>query len=161
MGWPGTKNAKNHRVWLSEPVRDIIATIRAYSGVARAHGNSDSGAATPAICSRAGFVFGRAVTGLDKDMREICQRLGIERATPHDLRRTFGSTVTRLRFGRQAMDRILNHSDSTVGSVYDRHGYEDEDRRIMERVAENIVAIAEGREGDTVVRGRFHRAEPT
>jgi integrase len=155
LGWPGTKNKKNHRVWLSEPVRDIIATIRACSGSEHMHENGDSGAATPAICSRAGFVFGRAVTSLDKDMREICQRLGIARVTPHDLRRTYGSTVTRLGHGRAAMDRLLNHSDSSAGATYDRYAYEREDRQIMEDVAQHIMAIVEGREGDTVVRGRF------
>ena len=36
--------------------------------------------------------------------------LGIERATPHDLRRTNGSTVTALGFGRNAMSRILDHN---------------------------------------------------
>jgi hypothetical protein len=26
-GWPGTKNAQTHRVWLPQPVRDIIAEL--------------------------------------------------------------------------------------------------------------------------------------
>ena len=35
--------------------------------------------------------------------------LGVERATPHDLRRTFSTTVTGLGFGRDALNRITNH----------------------------------------------------
>jgi integrase len=148
MGWPGTKNGKNgknHRVWLVQEVRAIITR-----------------AVIPAGGERAGFVFSRpsVVRGVDRDMKEICEKLGCERAVVHDLRRTFGSTVTRLRFGRQAMDRILNHSDPSVGTVYDRHSYADEDRRIMERVAQHIVAIAEGRKDDNVVFAKFHGAEP-
>jgi hypothetical protein len=102
---------------------------------------------------RAGFVFG--VSDLDRTMKAICTKLKIPRATPHDLRRTFGSTVTRLGFGRDSMNRILNHSDRSIASVYDRHGYENEDRRIMEAVAQRVTVIAEGRQADTVVRGRF------
>jgi integrase len=102
-----------------------------------------------------GFVFGTTVTGLDAVMRSICKKLGCERATPHDLRRTFGSKITALGYGRQAMDRLLNHSDRSIASVYDRHSYAKEDQRIMESVSRHIVAIVEGTEGDSVIRGRF------
>lgn len=126
LGWPGTKNGEGHRVALSEPVRAILAELGE---------------------ERAGFVFaggrGNAVDRLDWHMRQICQDLAIERTTPHDLRRTFGSTVTALGHGRAAMDRILNHADSGVGGVYDRYSYADEDRRIMETVAAHIVGIVE------------------
>jgi integrase len=119
--WPGTKNGESHRVWLSEPVRKII----------------DTG-------ENCGFVFKR--THLDAVMREICKKLGVEdKVTPHDLRRTFGTVVTRLGLGRPAMDRILNHRDRSVGTVYDRHAYAAEDRRVMETVAAHILALAEGR----------------
>jgi integrase len=64
-------------------------------------------------------------------MRKIVTELGIERATPHDLRRTCLTTITRLGFGRDAMDRIANHKTSSVTDIYDRHGYADEDKRIM------------------------------
>ena len=54
--------------------------------------------------SATGFVFagsrGRAVVKLDVAMRSVCTKLGAERATPHDLRRTFSTTVTGLGFGR-------------------------------------------------------------
>jgi integrase len=131
--WPGTKNGRANRVWLCDVVQEIIAAI-----------GSDNG-----------FAFGSAVTGLDRVMRIICQQIDCERATPHDLRRTFGSTVTRLGFSRQSMDRILNHADRSVGAVYDRHRYLLEDQRIMEAVARHIVAIVEGTGGDNVVQARF------
>jgi integrase len=120
LGWPGTKNKENHDVWLMQAVREIV-------------GNGDGG-----------FVFRRA--HLDAVMRDICQRLGVEdRITPHDLRRTFGTVVTRLGLGRPAMDRILNHRDRSIGTVYDRHAYATENRRVMESVAAHILALAEGR----------------
>jgi integrase len=136
VGWPGTKNAQSHRVWLSAPVRAVLAEL------------IDEGDTT-------GFVFagprGKAVKGLPAAMRAICAKLGVERATPHDLRRTHGSTVTALGFGRDAMNRIQNHREGGIASVYDRHGYAEENRRIMEAVANHIVGLAEGRAAATNV----------
>jgi integrase len=131
--WPGTKNGESHRVWLPQPVQALLA---------------ESDAAT-------GFVFagprGGPVAGLDEAMRAICAKLGIERATPHDLRRTHGSTITALQFGRDAMNRIQNHKEGGIADVYDRHHYERETRRIMEAVASRIMALAEGRAPDNIL----------
>ena len=83
---------------------------------------------------------------LSATMRAICQQLGVsEKVTPHDLRRTHGTFVTRLGFGRHAMNRIQNHVEGGIGSVYDRYGYADETKRIMEAVAGEIVRLAEGK----------------
>jgi integrase len=105
-----------------------------------------------------GYVFatvnGYAVS-VDSVMRSICQKLNIERATPHDLRRTFGSTVTALGFGRSAMDRLLNHKSGGVGAVYDRYSYEAEDQRIMEAVASKIMMLVTGNAQSNVVIGNF------
>jgi integrase len=126
--WPGTKNKNSNRVWLSRPLQALLAV---------------GGDAT-------GYVFpserGGPLSKLDDAMREICKTLKIEPSvTPHDLRRTFGSMVTALGKGRQAMDRILNHADSSVGSIYDRHSYAVEDQQIMESVTARILALVEGR----------------
>ena len=132
--WPGTKNGKSHRVFLAEPVQAIIAEL-----------------VEPE--AKPGYVFarpiGKAVQRLDAAMRDVCSTLQMEKATPHDLRRSFGSLVTGLGFGRQSMDRILNHADHTVGSIYDRHGYAAEDRHIMTTVASSIMGMVEGRHADT------------
>ena len=116
LGWPGTKNAQAHRVWLSEPVQALIAEFA----------GEDTG-----------FVFtgarGGPVTGLDGAMRTVCAKLGAERATPHDLRRTFSTTVTGSGFGRDALNRVTNHREGGIASVYDRHGYAEENKRVMEK----------------------------
>ena len=122
LRWPGTKNGETHRVWLPKPVRDIVGGIGR-----RNHGPNVS----------ANFQTGRG------DARHL-QELGVERATPHDLRRTHGTTITALGFGRDAMNRVQNHKEGGIGSVYDRHGYADENKRIMERVAARILSLATG-----------------
>jgi integrase len=129
--WPGTKNGESHRVWLPKPVQDLLAELL----------DDDT---------TSGFVFagprGGPIVRLDEAMRGVCQRLGIERATPHDLRRTFSTATTGLGFGRDALNRVTNHKDGGIVSVYDRFGYADENKRIMETVANHIVALAESRE---------------
>ena len=133
LGWPGTKNGESHRVWLPKAVQ------------AR-HGRAET-MAPPAASCLPGRVAARS-DGLDAAMRAICAKLGVERATPHDLRRTHGSTITALGFGRDAMNRIQNHKEGGIASVYDRHGYAEETKRIMEAVAAKIMALAEGRSAE-------------
>ena len=85
-------------------------------------------------------------------MRAICSSLKVDdKVTPHDLRRTFSSRVTALRFGRDAMNRVTNHKEGGIADVYDRHEYAEENMHIMETVAAHIVALAEGRADDKVV----------
>jgi integrase len=120
-GWPGTKNAQTHRVWLPATVQEIIAGLNIGDD----------------------FVFGRSLD-VRRTMRSICSELKAPRATPHDLRRTHGSTVTRLGFGRDAMNRIQNHKEGGIADVYDRHEYADENKRVMEAVASRLFALARG-----------------
>ena len=121
--WPGTKNAQTHRIWLPQAAQALIAELNA---------DDDSG-----------FVFGH-VLALDATMRDICKQLNVPRATPHDLRRTHGTTIAALGFGRDAMNRIQNHREGGISSVYDRHQYAEENKRIMEAVASRLLALAKG-----------------
>ena len=40
------------------------------------------------------------------------------------------------------MNRIQNHIEGGIASVYDRHQYAEENKRIMEAVAERILSLA-------------------
>jgi integrase len=119
--WPGTKNAQTHRVWLPQSVQDIIAGLNIGDD----------------------FVFGQPLE-LTATMRNICTQLKVPRSTPHDLRRTHGSTITKLGFGRDAMNRIQNHKEGGIADVYDRHSYENETKRTMEAVAAHLLALTRG-----------------
>ena len=129
LGWPGTKNKQTHRVWLARQVRAIIAAV------------DDEATAGFAFPGPRGRPIGRP--GLARAMRAACRRLDVEeKATPHDLRRTFSSKVTALGYGRDAMNRVTNHKEGGIADVYDRHRYAVENQRIWEAVAENITAVA-------------------
>ena len=139
LHWPGTKNGATHRVWLPTAAQTLLT-------------EQDG----------SGLVFegarGKAIDAnkLAQAMKNACARLGVERATPHDLRRTHGTTITGLGFGRDAMNRIQNHKEGGIASVYDRHQYADENKRIMETVANKITALVEGRAVESnVVTAKF------
>src|SRR5262249_17926157 len=115
--WPGTKNGQSHRVWLPQPAQALLSEVFLLS-------------------DRRTVTAPKAVSPV---MRAICSELGIaEKVTPHDLRRTHGTKVNALGFGRDAMNRIQNHREGGIASVYDRHGYAEETKRIMEAVAAEI-----------------------
>jgi integrase len=113
LGWPGVKNARSHRVWLSPPAQELLPDL-----------------------------FAKRYRWLDREMRSICAELGVEKATPHDLRRTALTAITRLKFGRDAMDRIANHKEDEVTDIYDRYSYAEEDKGIMKTLGRHILALA-------------------
>jgi integrase len=112
LGWPGTKNGQTHRLWLPQPAQKILADMDA-----------------------TGLIFAgprsKPIGELSQVMGAICKKLGVEHATPHDLRRTHGSAITSLNFGRDAMNRVQNHKEGGIADVYDRHQYSEENKKIM------------------------------
>jgi integrase len=127
LGWPGTKNAQTHRVWLPREAQELLARLEQNEEFLLADRR------------------GRPVNHLDAVMRAICTELDIaDKVTPHDLRRTHGTKVTGLGFGREAMNRIQNHREGGIADVYDRHEYAEENKRVMEAVATELVRLAQG-----------------
>jgi hypothetical protein len=57
------------------------------------------------------------------------------------------------------MNRIQNHREGGIASVYDRHSYAEETKRVMEAVGARIMALVEGRseEGKVVSLNRLPR----
>lgn len=131
LGWNGTKNGESHRVWIPQAAREFLYNATTKGGYVL------------------GDARGRPVGELPKVMRSICAELGIDdKVTPHDLRRSHGTRITGLGFGREAMNRIQNHVEGGIADVYDRHDYGERNMQIMEAVA--ALARDRGRE-----RGRL------
>ena len=78
---------------------------------------------------------------LEKTMRKIIKKLGIPRATPHDLRRSNGTQITTMGLGRDAMNRWQGHADGGVGDVYDQCEYLPESWMVAEAIAERIANL--------------------
>ena len=55
----------------------------------------------------------------------------LDHFTPHDLRRTAASMMTRSGIQRLTVKKILNHSDREITAVYDRYEYDKEKQTAM------------------------------
>jgi integrase len=71
--------------------------------------------------------------------------MGLENITPHDLRRTAASNMTALGINRLVVSKILNHVETGVTAVYDRHGYDAEKRHALEVWAARLEEIVSGK----------------
>ena len=58
--------------------------------------------------------------------------------TVHDLRRTAATGLAKLGCPRVVQDRILNHVDSSVSAIYDRHRYDGEARVWLQKWADYL-----------------------
>jgi integrase len=143
LDWPGTKNGANHRVWLPAPALALIKELH------------------DGELPEVGFVFAGprhgAVAKLDEAMKSIWKTLAVDRATPHDLRRTHGTTIASLGFGRDAMNRVQNHREGGIADTYDLYKYAPENQKVMEAVASKIMALVKGGITDNVITATFPR----
>jgi len=69
----------------------------------------------------------------------------------HDLRRTAASLMTGAGVSRLVVAMILNHAESEVTAVYDRHSYDNEKRIALDHWARVLTAIIEQEDTANVV----------
>ena len=79
-------------------------------------------------------------------LKKLVAEVGIERVTPHDLRRTCLTAITRLGFGRDAMDRIANHKTFTTATATRRKTL-----RFLGAVARHVIGLVEAEQTSNVV----------
>ena len=122
-----TKNKRVHVVPLSELALDLLGEQRPLSE------NwvfpSPKGKDQP-ITNTVKAVRGN--NGKKKPGRNSRAKSGVKDFTPHDLRRTLSTGLTKLGFTRFIVDRLLNHVEPGVGGVYDRHDYLKEKTEAMD-----------------------------
>jgi len=91
---------------------------------------------------------------LSRAVRENDKKFDIPHFTPHDLRRTAASFMTKLGIPRLHVEKVLNHSTGDIAEVYDRHDYLPEKRAALEKWATHLTAIIEGRDEKVVPMAR-------
>jgi integrase len=79
------------------------------------------------------------------------KHFGIAAFTPHDLRRTAATFMTRLGIPRLHVEKVLNHSTGDIAEVYDRHDYLPEKRSAVEKWGQHLTASIEGREQKVIL----------
>lgn len=122
--FPVTKNGLSHTVYMSRQVMDVMRSIP----------QGKSAYVFPSIYTKSHLRQHAIVWQLTK----YRPNLGIDHWTSHDLRRTAGTGLARLGCSRVIQDRMLNHIDSSVSGIYDRHNYDNEAREWWQRWADHL-----------------------
>jgi len=131
-GWwtiPGevAKNGLAHRVPLSTQSTTLLAQVEVVTG------DSDWVFASPKKSSA-------PITAIQKAAERISKKAGVD-FVPHDLRRTAASFMTSMGIARLVVSKILNHVESGITAVYDRHSYDAEKREALNAWAGRIEEI--------------------
>jgi integrase len=61
--------------------------------------------------------------------------------TPHDLRRTAATNMTKAGHNRLTVSKVLNHVEGGVTAIYDRHSYDKEKRQALEAWGRRLDSI--------------------
>jgi integrase len=142
-----TKNKRAHVVPLSEPARAIIAAQPRRIG---ADGKPRA------------FVFGLGdgpfqgwSNCLDTLNARIAETTGetLPHWTPHDLRRSFATHAAEIGIQPHIIEAVLNHVSghrAGVAGIYNRASYEREKRIALDRWAEWLTTVVEGRDTNVV-----------
>ena len=121
------KNDLAHGVPISRQARAILAELRPETGFS-------------------GWVFesprkpGAPITAVQKAAGRIAKASGVD-FVPHDLRRTAATFMTSMGVSRLVVSKILNHVESGVTAVYDRHSYDEEKREALRLWGEKVESI--------------------
>ena len=149
-GWwtiPGelAKNGRSHRVPLSRPVLAILDEARRWG---------NGGQELFPSPSRAG-----SMQYAQKAVERIRKAAGVE-FTEHDLRRTAASHMTSMGISRLTVGKLLNHVETGVTAVYDRHSYDREKRDALEELGRRLAEIVTQEDAPEPVASERAQASP-
>jgi len=132
------KNKLAHRVPLNAAAMSLLRALRANTPPHRTW-----------ICGT--VRIGTPVThDAKKAVARVRRRLGFD-FRGHDLRRTAASLMTSSGVSRLVVAKVLNHVESGVTAVYDRHSYDAEKRAALESWGRQLQRILRKRPKQTAV----------
>lgn len=133
------KNGLQHRVPLSPFAIELINEAKLLA--------EESELLFPNLPKKDKSIRGDTVNHKLADNRE---RLEIHDFTPHDLRRTAASHMASIGVTRLVLSKILNHVETSVTSVYDRHSYDVEKQIALNKWAYKLLQIVEDKESSII-----------
>jgi integrase len=147
-GWwtiPGerSKNGLDHRVPLSPQALRILKDLRNITGKSK-------------------WVFpstrktGPHINHAQKAIERVGKRSGVE-FRGHDLRRTAASLMVGAGVPRLVVQKILNHVETGVTAIYDRHSYDPEKRSALDFWGRRLEAIIANKRGAKVLTFEVRR----
>lgn len=80
--------------------------------------------------------------------------LGVEHFVPHDLRRTAASHMAAMGISRLVLSKLLNHVETGITAVYDRHSYDGEKRVALDAWGRKLETIIHGASSNVIAMTR-------
>jgi integrase len=133
------KNGLSHRVPLSSPSLALLQEQHGRSGTGEWVFPSRQRTVGPVANSRHAADSAKEKSGVDFVL--------------HDLRRTAASYMCGMSISRLVVSKILNHVETGITRVYDRHGYDTEKRQALDAWAERLIALVAGTPSEVVNGG--------
>jgi len=124
------KSGRSHRVFLSEPARNLLAENRRLV--------PDSPWAFPSMRKP-----GSPILNMGKSLARLQSACDFH-FTRHDLRRTCATHLARLGCPWHILKQVLDHADNSVTSIYARYSYDDELRSWMGKWGQEVERLTEG-----------------
>lgn len=106
------KGGRDHRVFLTETAKSMIGNTEEFIFPARNMNPIIEGSLSRVI--------------------KRCNYWGLEHFTPHDLRRTVRTNMSRLRIPREHSEAVLNHAKEGMVKIYDQYEYDDEKKEALQ-----------------------------
>jgi integrase len=131
------KSGRDHVVPLSAAAQAVLAKLPARTADFLF---STDGGTTP-------------ISGFSKFKRAFDKAVPLPNWTPHDLRRTARSLMSRAGVPTDHAERCLGHVIGGVRRVYDRHAYRDEKARAFEALAALVARIVDPTPNVVALRG--------
>ncbi len=125
------KNELSHRVPLSPQALALIEELKQYSSQ---YSFLFPSPRSPTISGENADTAGKHinVSALSHAILRNTETFKINPFTSHDLRRTAASHMTSMGIARLVVKKILNHVESDITAVYDRHSYDQEKRHALD-----------------------------
>ena len=141
------KGKRDHRVFLTKTAKLLIGDKPGYAFPSpRLLPGDDSGVifTTPKIGPITPRALPQLITRKDKFY-------GLERWTPHDLRRTARTLMARIGIREEEAEAVLNHAKQGVVKIYNLHQYDNEKRLALIKLEKEILKIV-GKEGQSLLK---------
>ena len=145
-------NNKPHTVYLSHEAMEVLEKAKAFTdeqsrkdkGALLFPGKKDGKPTTLAAIARA---VKRLLPEIKIKLRELTkdENTEMDAFTPHDIRRTGATIITKLGYSWFIAGLILNHTDQSVTGIYDQNDYAVEMRNAWRALGERIAAIKTGK----------------
>jgi integrase len=133
-----SKNGQAHRVPLSPLALDLINEAQSHAS------ESPSLFVSPWLFPSPTVDGPIAPHSVNRAVYKSLPSIDLANITPHDLRRTAASFMTSLGISRLVVAKILNHVETGVTAVYDRHSYDREKKAALEAWAARLEEIVTG-----------------